>query len=63
MMFGAAVMAHASNGFFMNWFGAQAGEGVEYHLLVIGLALSLVISGGGRFSLDGALVKQGCVAK
>jgi putative oxidoreductase len=62
-MIGAALMAHASNGFFMNWFGAQAGEGVEYHLLVIGLALSVVISGGGRFSVDGALAKQGCGSK
>ena len=63
VMIGAALMAHASNGFFMNWFGAQAGEGVEYHLLVIGLALSLVISGGGRFSVDAALAKQGCGSK
>ena len=47
----------------MNWFGAQAGEGVEYHLLVIGLALSIVISGGGRYSVDGALAKQGCASR
>jgi putative oxidoreductase len=63
VMIGAASMAHASNGFFMNWFGAQAGEGIEYHLLVIGLALSLVISGGGRFSVDGALAKRGCASR
>jgi putative oxidoreductase len=25
---------HLPNGFFMNWFGNQAGEGIEYHLLV-----------------------------
>src|ERR1700761_5311483 len=31
----AIVMVHGANGFFMNWFGKQAGEGFEYHLLVI----------------------------
>src|SRR4029077_5922213 len=35
----AIVAVHASNGFFMNWFGKQAGEGFEYHLLAIGLAV------------------------
>jgi putative oxidoreductase len=35
------------NGFFMNWFGTQAGERYEYHLLVIGMALALIIAGGG----------------
>ena len=48
----AALMVHIPNGFFMNWFGKQAGEGFEYHILAVGLALSLVISGGGKFSLD-----------
>jgi putative oxidoreductase len=43
---------HASQGFFMNWTGAQAGEGFEYHLLAIGLVVVLVAQGGGRFSLD-----------
>lgn len=52
IMLGAIVMVHAPHGFFMNWFGQQAGEGIEYHLLVIGLSLSLLIAGGGRFSLD-----------
>lgn len=52
VMLGAILMVHVEHGFFMNWFGQQAGEGLEYHLLVIGLALSLVASGGGRLSLD-----------
>jgi putative oxidoreductase len=51
-MVGAIFMVHVDNGFFMNWFGAQKGEGFEYHLLVIGMALSLVFSGAGRFSID-----------
>ena len=49
---GAIAMAHWGNGFFMNWSGQQQGEGFEYHLLVIGLSLALIISGGGKFSLD-----------
>jgi len=59
VMVGAVFMAHLDNGFFMNWFGKQAGEGYEYHLLAIGLGLSLVISGGGALSIDGRLSKGG----
>ena len=49
----AIFMVHLPNGFFMNWTGKQAGEGFEYHLLVIAIALALMIKGGGRWSLDG----------
>lgn len=59
VMAGAALMAHTQHGFFMNWFGAQQGEGFEYHLLVIGLCLSLMVSGGGAFSVDRALSGKG----
>jgi putative oxidoreductase len=41
--------------FFMNWFGNQAGEGFEYHLLVIGLALSALLQGGGKYAVDGKM--------
>jgi putative oxidoreductase len=58
-MGGAVIMSHASNGFFMNWSGKQGGEGFEYHLLAIALCLPLIISGGGRFSADGFIAKQG----
>lgn len=47
-----AMRFHLANGFFMNWYGNQAGEGFEYHLLVIGIALGLVVLGAGRWSLD-----------
>jgi putative oxidoreductase len=43
---------HVQHGFFMNWFGKQQGEGIEYHILVIGIALALVVSGGGMLSVD-----------
>ena len=48
----AACMVHASNGFFMNWAGNQKGEGFEYHFLAIGLALVVIISGAGKWSID-----------
>ncbi len=52
---GAVLVAHVPNGFFMNWGGTQAGEGFEYHLLALALALPLVVAGGGARSLDGWL--------
>lgn len=54
----AVAMIHFKNGFFMNWFGQKHGEGFEYHLLVIAIALALMIKGGGRWSVDGLLVKN-----
>ena len=52
IMLGAVAMAHWQNGIFMNWAGKQAGEGFEYHLLVLGLAVPLILYGGGKFSVD-----------
>jgi putative oxidoreductase len=51
----AIVRVHWPNGFFMNWTGTQPGEGFEYHLLVIGMALTLLIVGAGAWSLDRVL--------
>ncbi|WP_026842976.1 DoxX family protein [Citrifermentans bremense] len=48
----AIFMVHLPNGFFMNWTGKQPGEGFEYHLLVLGMALALIVGGGGKASLD-----------
>lgn len=52
-----AATQHWSNGFFMNWFGNQKGEGVEFHLLALGIAGALLILGGGRFSVDALFQK------
>jgi putative oxidoreductase len=49
---GIIFTGHLSHGFFMNWEGDQAGEGFEYHLLVLTLSLALLVQGGGRFALD-----------
>lgn len=48
----AIFMGHFENGFFMNWFGNQKGEGFEYHLLAIGIAIVIMIKGSGAFSID-----------
>jgi len=58
VMTGAIFMVHLKNGFFMNWSGAQGGEGFEFHLLAIGIALALLLKGGGAFSLDRFLARQ-----
>ncbi len=54
LFIGIIWQVHASMGFFMNWFGTMpAGhEGYEYHLLIIGLAITLLFTGSGRFSID-----------
>lgn len=52
-----AATTHAGNGFFMNWLGTQAGEGFEYHLLGIALAVAVAARGSGAFSLDRRLVR------
>ena len=54
----AILTVHASNGFFMNWFGAQKGEGFEYHLLAIGLALIVIFHGAGKASLDAQIARK-----
>lgn len=63
----AVVLVHAQNGFFMNWYGNQKGEGFEYHLLAIVLAVAVLVKGAGAFSLDrvlyGFLAESGTEAK
>ena len=53
VMLGAIATTHWKVGFFMNWFGNQAGEGYEFHLLALALSVPLLIAGGGRCALDG----------
>lgn len=49
---GIILKVHVPFGFFMNWGGKQAGEGFEFHLLVLALALLVAINGGGKYSVD-----------
>ncbi len=58
IMLGAVAMVHWNNGIFMNWTGEKAGEGFEYHLLALGLAIPLILYGGGKFSVDQIIEKK-----
>jgi putative oxidoreductase len=57
VMLGAMVMVHGQNGFFLNWNGDQAGEGIQFHLLVLAVAAVLVIKGSGAWSIDRLLLR------
>jgi putative oxidoreductase len=51
----AVWLVHIHNGFFMNWTGQQKGEGFEYHLLVVVIAIVIIVRGSGMASIDRAL--------
>jgi putative oxidoreductase len=55
----AVAMVHGQFGFFMNWTGAQKGEGYEYHLLVLATTAFLMIRGAGAASVDRLLSSPG----
>jgi putative oxidoreductase len=57
LFIGMIFTVHLPFGFFMNWYGGMQGEGYEYHLLVIGILLCLIISGAGRASFDKLIYK------
>jgi putative oxidoreductase len=48
----AIALVHRQFGFFMNWTGTQKGEGYEYHMVVLAVAVLLIIRGAGALSLD-----------
>ena len=58
----AVFLVHLPNGLFANW-GQQLGpdgktalgEGYEFHLLAIAMALAILIEGAGSLSADGAI--------
>lgn len=52
IMIGAFFVDHLQYGFFMDWFGTKKGEGYEFDILVVGVALSILINGTGAYSLD-----------
>jgi putative oxidoreductase len=58
VMLVALLTVHWKFGFFMNWYGEQRGNGIEYHVLVLVLALVVMIKGGGPSSLDQVLYKH-----
>ena len=56
IMTSAIITTNYQHGLFMNWTGNQKGEGYEYHVLVIGICVALLVSGGGNYSIDAMIV-------
>jgi len=55
----AIAMVHGKVGFFMNWgLTAGRGEGFEYHLLVIAMALVVIFKGSGAWSADRVIAAE-----
>ncbi len=53
---GIIATTNMRNGFFMNWsMMPDQPEGYEFHLLVLGLCIVLMVTGGGKWSLDAAI--------
>ena len=53
---GVVFSSHLNNGLFMNWsMQANKGEGLEYFILLFGLAIISLVAGGGKASVDAAL--------
>jgi len=59
VMIVAIFRVHRQHGFFMNWYGNQGGQGFEYHLLALGLAVALIVGGAGAWSLDALIAQWG----
>jgi putative oxidoreductase len=54
----AIALFHRHFGLFANWSGNQKGEGIEYHILVIAIALVIMIRGSGALSIDRSLSRS-----
>lgn len=57
VLFGAAFY-HMQHGFFMNWFGNQEGEGIQFSVLFVLSALALVVTGAGSLSVDAIIYNK-----
>jgi putative oxidoreductase len=55
---GVVATSHLNSGFFMNWYAQpNTGEGLEYFILLFGLAIISLVAGGGKASADAAITK------
>lgn len=59
----AVIQMHWMVGFFMNWDGQLQGEGFEFHILAITLALIVIIRGSGALSLDRVILTRPVVVQ
>lgn len=61
---GVVLTSEAKSIFFMNWSGeAHRGEGLEYFILLLSLALIALIAGGGSASVDALLTKRNSLGR
>jgi putative oxidoreductase len=58
LFIGIILTSHLDNGFFMNWFGNQPGEGYEYHLLILTISMAIIILGPGKYTIGKLDLKQ-----
>lgn len=58
VMLVAVFKVNLAFGFFINWAGNQKGEGIEFHVLAIAIAIAILIRGGGALSFDRALSRR-----
>ena len=54
----ALFAVHRKFGFFMDWYGDKRGHGIEYHILVLALAMLVIFKGAGALSLDQVLSRH-----
>ena len=55
----AIYRVHLANGFFLNLSCLPGrGQGIEYNIALLGMALSLVLTGGGKWSVDRMLWRR-----
>ena len=54
----AVAMIHHNFGLFMNWAGNQKGEGFEFHLLAMSMAIAIMLAGAGALSIDALLSER-----
>jgi putative oxidoreductase len=61
---GIVVTSHLDAGFFMNWSNdPDKRNGFEYHLLVLGLSILLMVNGSGRASIDRAIIENKAIGR
>ena len=52
VIFTGALIVHLPDGWAMNWFGKKNGEGIEYHVILLSLLLTVIVKGSGAISID-----------
>jgi len=59
VMLVAIYKIHWANGFFLNMYCLPGhGHGIEYNIALLGMALYLLVAGGGRWCLDRLVFKE-----